>query len=138
MQKHPYIIDAIVILPDHLHCLWTLPESDNDFPTRWRLIKTYFSRECETIVPENISLSKENKKERGIWQRRFWEHLIRDELDFKNHLEYIHYNPVKHGLVKAPKDWKYSSFHRAVHQGMYDLMWCADEEIIFDGDIGQE
>ena len=138
MRKHPFIIDAVVILPDHLHCIWTLPENDHDFSTRWRLIKSYFSRKCETISPENISISRKKKKQRAIWQYRFWEHLIRDEIDFQNHVEYIHYNPVKHGLVTAPKDWEYSSFHRAVRQGMYDIMWGAGEEIIFDDDIGNE
>jgi putative transposase len=138
MQKHPFIIDAVVILPDHLHCIWTLPENDHDFSTRWRLIKSYFSHKCETISPENISVSRKKKKQRAIWQYRFWEHLIRDEIDFQNHVEYIHYNPVKHGFVTAPKDWEYSSFHRAVRQGMYDMMWGAGEEIIFDDDIGNE
>jgi putative transposase len=135
MQKHPFIIDAIGILPDHLHCIWTLPENDQDYSTRWRLIKSCFSRKCETISPESISISRKKKKQRAIWQYRFWEHLIRDEIDFQNHVEYIHYNPVKHGLVTAPKDWEYSSFHRGVRQGMYDMMWGAGEEIIFNDDI---
>ena len=137
-QKYPFIIDAVVILPDHLHCIWTLPENDQDFSTRWRLIKSYFSRKCETVSPENISISRKKKKQRAIWQYRFWEHLIRDEIDFQYHVEYIHYNPVKHGFVIAPKDWEYSSFHRAVRQGIYDMMWGAGEEIIFDDDIGNE
>jgi putative transposase len=138
MQRHPFIIDTFVLLPDHLHCIWTLPEGDNNFSTLWRLIKSYFSRRCETILPEYISVSRRNKKERAIWERRFWEHLIKDELDFQNHVEYIHYNPVKHGLVTAPKDWQHSSFHRAVRQGTYGLMWGAGEELIFDSDIGKE
>jgi len=103
MQKHPFIIDAIVILPNHLHCIWTLPENDHDYSTRWRLIKSYFSRNRETILPENISISRQKKQQRAIWQYRFWEHLIRDEIDFQNHVEYIHYNPVKHGLVTAQR-----------------------------------
>nr|WP_228036599.1 transposase [Dolichospermum flos-aquae] len=90
MQKHPFIIDAVVILPDHLHCIWTLPKNDHDFSTRWRLIKSYFSRQCETSSPENISISRKKKKQRTIWQYRFWEHLIRDEIDFQNYVEYIH------------------------------------------------
>ncbi|MBD2336668.1 transposase [Calothrix sp. FACHB-156] len=138
IKKHPFIIDACVVLPEHLHCIWTLPQGDSNFSTRWRLIKSYFSRKCDNLSPENLSISKQNKQERAIWQRRFWEHLIRDEVDFKNHVEYIHYNPVKHGLVQAPKDWEYSSFHRAVRQGMYDVMWGAGEEIVFDADIGKE
>ncbi|MBD2194885.1 MULTISPECIES: REP-associated tyrosine transposase [Calothrix] len=138
MKQHPFIIDACVVLPDHLHCIWTLPPEDSDFSTRWRLIKSYFSRKCDTLLAENLSSSKQKKQERAIWQRRFWEHLIKDEVDFKNHVEYIHYNPVKHGLVQAPKDWEYSSFHRAVRQGMYDVMWGAGEEIVFAADIGKE
>ncbi|MEH2079442.1 MAG: transposase [Nostoc sp.] len=138
MHQHPFIIDAFVLLPDHLHCIWTLPQGDRNFSTRWRLIKSYFSRHCITLLQENLSTSRQNKKERGIWQRRFWEHLIRDEMDFKNHLEYIHYNPVKHGLLKAPKDWEYSSFHRSVRQGMYDITWGAGQEIVFDSDIVKE
>ncbi|MEH1794929.1 MULTISPECIES: REP-associated tyrosine transposase [unclassified Nostoc] len=138
MHQHPFIIDAFVLLPDHLHCIWTLPQGDCNFSTRWRLIKSYFSRQCITLSQKNLSTSRQNKKERGIWQRRFWEHLIRDEVDFKNHLEYIHYNPVKHGLVKAPKDWEYSSFHRSVRQGMYDITWGAGQAIVFDSDIAKE
>nr|WP_193198617.1 transposase [Nostoc sp. MG11] len=129
MHQHPFIIDAFVLLPDHLHCIWTLPQGDRNFPTRWRLIKSYFSRQCITLSQENLSTSRQNKKEQGIWQRRFWEHLIRDEVDFKNHLEYIHYNPVQHGLVKAPKDWEYSSFHRSVRQGMYDITWVLSKQL---------
>ena len=94
-QDHPFIIEACVILPEHLHCILRLPEGDNDFSKRWRLIKTYFSKNMP--VNERISNSRKQKKERGIWQRRFWEHLIKDEKDFHNHLDYIPYNPVKHG-----------------------------------------
>jgi putative transposase len=138
MRQHPFTIDAFVLLPDHLHCIWTLPHGDRNFSTRWRLIKSYFSRQCDTLSQENLSISRQQKKERAIWQRRFWEHLIRDEVDFKNHVEYIHYNPVKHGLVQAPKDWEYSSFHRSVRQGTYDIMWGAGEEIVFEANIGKE
>ena len=138
MGQHPFIIDAFVLLPDHLHCIWTLPPEDCDFSTRWRLIKSYFSRQCDTLSQEAISAARQRKKERAIWQRRCWEHLIRDEVDFKNHVEYIHYNPVKHGLVKAPKDWEYSSFHRSVRQGTYDVMWGAGEEIVFNSNIAKE
>ncbi len=123
--KHPFIIDAAVILPDHLHCIWTLPEGDANFSTRWRLIKGHFSRHYPRESTEVISLSRQSKQERNVWQRRFWEHCIRDELDLANHLDYIHYNPVKHGWVKAPKDWPYSSFHRYVNQGYYPHSWAA-------------
>jgi putative transposase len=138
MGKYPFKIDAISILLDHLHCIWTLPEGDADFSIRWRLIKSYFSRQCHPQYQGNISTSRQNKKEKAVWQRRFWEHQIRDELDFLNHVEYIHYNPVSHGLVTAPKDWQYSSFHRYVEAGIYDQMWGASEKFVFDSNIGKE
>ncbi|MGK7882855.1 MAG: transposase [Crocosphaera sp.] len=138
IKKHPFKIDAIVILPEHLHCLWTLPENDANFSTRWRLIKSYFSRKCRAYYQGNMTLSRTKKGEKAIWQRRFWEHQIRDNRDFINHVEYIHYNPVHHGLVNAPKDWSYSSFHRYVEAGVYDVMWGAEKRLIFDKNIGHE
>ncbi|MGK7944792.1 MAG: transposase [Microcystaceae cyanobacterium] len=138
MKQHPLKIDAIAILPDHLHCLWTLPENYADFSTRWRLIKSYFSRKCRVDYQGKMTLSRAKKGEKAIWQRRFWEHQIRDDQDFVNHVEYIHYNPVHHGLVNAPKDWQYSSFHRYVEAGVYDVMWGAGEELVFDDNIGHE
>ena len=92
---HPFIIDAIVILPEHIHTIWTLPENDSDFSTRWRLIKSWFSKSLPKT--ERINVSRTGKLERGIWQRRFWEHQIRDENDFNRHMDYLYYNPVKHG-----------------------------------------
>jgi putative transposase len=138
MQKHPFKIDAIVILPDHLHCIWTLPEGDADFSTRWRLIKSYFSRQCDMKYQGEISASRQHKQEKAVWQRRFWEHQIRDERDFISHVDYIHYNPVRHGLVDAPKDWQYSSFHRYVKEGIYNEFWGASQKIIFDDNVGME
>jgi putative transposase len=127
MQNHPFKIVAIVVLPDHIHCIWTLPEDDGDYPTRWRLIKNHFSHHF-TLEPEfTLSNSQKSKGEKAIWQRRYWEHLIRDEDDLRKHVEYIHYNPVKHGLVKSPVDWLYSSFHQYVRQGLYSADWGADE-----------
>jgi putative transposase len=117
-QRHPFAIDAFVLLPEHIHCIWTLPQDDHDFSTRWRLIKNYFSLNCEHRHHE-LKSSQIRKKEQAIWQPRFWEHFIRDEKDFINHVEYIHYNPVKHGLVQALKDWKYSSFHRCAEKGIF-------------------
>ncbi len=105
-------MDAVVILPDHLHCIWQLPKNDDNFSSRWRLIKSHFSRTINS--KEYISKSRQRKKERGIWQRRFWEHVIRNEEDYIHNVEYIHYNPVKHGYVNNVKDWKYSSFHHLV------------------------
>ncbi|MFB2917076.1 REP-associated tyrosine transposase [Aerosakkonema funiforme] len=138
MEQHPFKIDAIVVLPEHIHSILTLPDGDYNFSKRWRLIKNYFTRRCAVEYKAKISKSRQNKQEQAIWQRRFWEHQIRDEKDFTNHVEYIHYNPVKHGLVSAPKDWEYSSFHRYVRDGIYDLEWGAEEEILFDESIGNE
>jgi putative transposase len=113
-QNHPF---TMVVLPDHLHVVWTMPEGDADFATRWRLIKTGFS--LRLADGERISDSRAAKGERGIWQRRYWEHTIRDERDFAHHVDYIHINPVKHGLVTRVQDWPYSSFHRMVKLGIY-------------------
>lgn len=125
---HPFTIEAMVVLPDHLHCLWQLPPDDDDFSMRWRLIKAYFSR---MLAPdEHISASRERKGERGIWQRRYWEHVIRDERDLQNHLDYIHYNPVKHGHVSRTIDWPHSSFHRFVARGAYPENWVAQSDVI--------
>jgi putative transposase len=138
MQQHPFKIDAIVLLPEHLHCIWTLPEGDADFSTRWRLIKSWFSRQCHPQYHNKISASRQHKREKAVWQRRFWEHQIRDEQDFVRHVEYIHYNPVHHGLVNAPKDWEYSSFHRYMQDDIYDLKWGTSERIVFEGTIEME
>lgn len=127
-KDHPFFIEAAVILPEHLHCLWRLPANDHNFSTRWRLIKAYFSR----IIPfeEQISPSRRRKGERAIWQRRYWEHAIRDEHDLHRHLDYIHFNPVKHGHVSRVMDWPYSSFHRYVAQGLYPADWSISPETI--------
>lgn len=123
---HPFVIDAMVVMPDHLHCLWTLPETDDDFSTRWGLIKAGFSRQF--VATERVSISRKSKGERGIWQRRFWEHLIRDDLDFERHVDYIHYNPVKHGYVTKPVDWQFSSIHRYIKNQVIDENWaCSDD-----------
>ena len=132
---HPFCIDAMVVLPDHLHALWTLPEGDADFSTRWALIKAGFSR-C--IPPEEQrSKSRMRKEERGIWQRRFWEHLIRDERDYAAHFDYIHYNPVKHGYVRSVTDWPYSTFHRYVEQGIYGKEWGGNTGTDDDSNFGE-
>ena len=111
MLAYPFDLDAIVVLPDHLHCIWILPEGDSDFSTRWRLIKSDFTRNYLSVSAGEISNSRRMKKERGIWQRRFWEHMIHDEADLNVHRDYIHYNPVKHGLVDSPAMWEYSSYN---------------------------
>ncbi len=132
LTDHPFCIDAMVVLPDHLHAVWTLPEGDADYPTRWALIKADFSR-C-LLADERRSRSRVAKEERGIWQRRYWEHLIRDEKDYAAHLDYIHYNPVKHGYVQSVAQWSYSTFHRYVEQGMYDKRWAVEPE---NGNFGE-
>ncbi|MGQ0592280.1 MAG: REP-associated tyrosine transposase, partial [Gammaproteobacteria bacterium] len=125
--RRPFRIDAIVILPDHLHCLWTLPPNDSDFSTRWRLIKSSFAR---AIAPaERLSTRRLMKHERGVWQRRFWEHAIQDQRDYDTHLDYIHFNPVKHGWVPRVADWPHSSFHRFVRLGLYSPEWAAPAAI---------
>ncbi len=138
MARHPFVIDAIVLLPDHLHAIWTLPEGDADFSTRWRLVKSAFTRACGEAYHGVVSSSRRRKGEQAVWQRRFWEHRIRDERDLIQHVEYIHYNPVKHGMVKAPRDWEYSSFHRYVRQGIYDQEWGAEGTISFGTGVGSE
>ena len=120
-QKHPFHIDAIVILPDHLHILCTMPNNDADFSKRIKLIKYYLS--YNIAKTEVILNSRLRKSERGIWQRRFWEHCIRDETDYHAHINYIHMNPVKHEYVKQVKDWRYSSFHRFVADGLLHIDW---------------
>ncbi|KAF1721044.1 REP-associated tyrosine transposase [Pseudoxanthomonas wuyuanensis] len=122
-SRHPFHIEAIVILPDHLHCLWRLPDGDADNATRWGLIKAGFSR----AIPRNerINASRLSRGERGIWQRRFWEHQIRDETDYAAHVDYIHYNPVKHGHADTAAEWPYSSFHAFVAKGLYPLDWAS-------------
>ena len=126
-KKRPFTIDAIVVLPEHLHSIWTLPEGDGDFSSRWHGIKWRFSRGIPT--GERLSPRRVRKGERGIWQRRFWEHAIRDETDFSRHVDYIHYNPVKHGHVKNTADWPYSSFHRFVKEGVYPADWAAPLDV---------
>jgi putative transposase len=128
--RHPFTLDAIVVLPDHLHAIWTLPPGDADYSTRWRLIKAVFSRGIEPN--DRRSASREAKHERGIWQRRYWEHTLRDEIDFERHCNYIHFNPVKHGHASTAREWPYSSFQRFVRLGVYPENWATGGEI--DGD----
>jgi len=126
-RRRPFTVEAIVILPDHLHCIWTLPTGDADFSTRWHDIKARFS--AGIPKEERLSTRRLRKGERGILQRRFWEHVIRDEGDYERHVDYIHFNPVKHGHVLRVSDWPYSSFHRYVENGIYDLDWAADDNV---------
>lgn len=121
-RDHPFVINAYVVLPDHLHMIWTLPETDCDFSTRWNLIKGNFSRRYGGDG-ESLSASRQKKGEKTIWQRRFWEHLVRDQNDFNRLCDYIHYNPVKHGLAKSPAEWCHSSFNDFQDRGLYPEGW---------------
>ncbi|MEH6576261.1 MAG: transposase [Amphritea sp.] len=119
--RHPFVIDAMVVLPDHLHAIWTLPPNDHDYATRWMLVKADFSRGIEKT--ETITASRMVKKERGIWQRRYWEHLIRDDNDYARHVDYIHLNPVKHGYVERASDWPFLSIHKFISNGVLNRDW---------------
>ncbi|PCJ21777.1 MAG: transposase [Gammaproteobacteria bacterium] len=127
-KQHPFKLDAMVVMPEHLHAILTLPHNDNDFATRWMLIKAGFSRHIPK--QESISDSRLSRGERGIWQRRYWEHLIRDDADFSAHVDYIHFNPVKHGHVARAVDWPYSSVHHYVKQGLLNESWACEAECL--------
>ena len=133
-HRHPFTIDAMVVLPDHLHAVWTLPVDDTDFSMRWRLIKSHFSRAMPDF--DRRSRSRIARRERGIWQRRFWEHAIRDETDYQRHVAYCYLNPVRHGWVRRVRDWPYSSFHRDVRAGLLPVDWG---DVVDDagGDFGE-
>jgi REP-associated tyrosine transposase len=132
-HRYPFQIDAFVVLPDHLHSVWTLPPDDMDFSTRWRLIKSHFAKS----IPKTEALSpvRRARGERGIWQRRFWEHLIRDEQDFESHVEYCYINPVKHGHVTRVWDWPFLSFHRDVREGIFPQDWAGEFDHV--GELGE-
>jgi len=126
--QRPFEMVASVLLPDHLHCIWKLPDGDADFSTRWACIKKEFSKlwiaQCAGEI--EVSNARKSHREVGVWQRRFWEHRIRNEDDMICHVNYIHYNPVKHGVVRCPHDWAHSSFHRWVKDGYYRADWLCD------------
>jgi putative transposase len=124
-RNHPFSIDGWVLMPDHLHCIWTLPDGDADFSTRWSLIKRSVSRLSRDLAldPDERSPSACKRRESTIWQRRFREHLIRDDIDFERHLDYIHFNPVRHGYAGRAIDWPYSTMHRYVKEGRYPGDW---------------
>jgi putative transposase len=136
LEKRPFRVEAMVVLPDHLHAIWTLPEGDADFATRWRLIKTWFTRHCDPALRTAPNAARMNKAEQALWQHRYWEHLLRDEADFARHVEYIHYNPVKHGYVTSPLEWPFSSFHRYVAAGRSPADW--GKGVIIDDVVGGE
>lgn len=133
--RHPFAIVAMVVLPEHLHTIWCLPESDADYPLRWPLIKAGFSRRLAT--GEVVSVSRHAKRERGIWQRRYWEHQIRDETDLERHVDYIHYHPVKHGWAARAVDWPYSTLHGYIKRGMATANWSGEMMNDGVGDYGE-
>jgi putative transposase len=120
-KERPFAIDAVVVLPDHLHAVLTLPLDDADFSGRWRRIKSLFTRQ---VVAHGVLAQRDSRGEYALWQRRFWEHTIRDEADFARHVDYIHYNPIKHGYVASAIDWPHSSFHRYVKLGALPKDWA--------------
>jgi putative transposase len=130
-QAHPFEIIAMVVLPEHIHAVWQLPEGDADYPMRWSLIKAGFSRRM--AKGEFIRKSRELKRERGIWQRRYWEHQIRDDADLAAHVDYIHINPVKHGHSARAADWPYSSIHRFIRKGWATQDWGYAPETTNEG-----
>ena len=132
-QRRPFKTVAIVILPEHLHMVMELPSGDSDFPGRWKAIKSRFTR---SLVKKELSLTKNIKGEYNLWQRRYWEHQIRDDPDLQRHVDYIHFNPVKHGHVERVADWPYSSFHRYVRDGLLRDNWGS--HVTLDGnDYGE-
>ncbi len=136
MARRLFTIDAIVVMPDHIHAVWTLPQDDADYSVRWRNIKRALTASVRTEQRPAVFGSRRHKKEQGIWQRRFWEHRIRDAQDFEHHVNYIHYNPVKHGYVSKPVDWPHSSIHRYVRQGILSADW--GNELTLPKNIGHE
>jgi putative transposase len=122
-RSRSFDMDAIVVLQDHLHMIMTLPEGAADYPNRWRLIKRRFT---DAVSKSGTPVARHRNGELALWQRRFWEHTIRDEKDFERHVDYIHFNPVKHGLVSRVRDWPYSSFHRYVRQGVLPEDWAGN------------
>jgi putative transposase len=127
-RRMPFSIDAMVVLPDHLHCVWTLPSGDADYSTRWRLVKTFVTRHGKTVICGHAD---------SIWQPRYWEHLLRDEDDYRAHIDYIHYNPVRHGYVDRAIEWPYSSLHRYVRNGVLPADW-GGHGFMFSSSVGSE
>ncbi len=125
-RDRPFTTDAIVVLPEHLHCVWTLPDGDADYSARWRAIKSRFTMACRKA---GLSMLKDLSGAYDVWQRHFWEHTIRDERDFENHVAYIHFNPVKHGHAARPADWAHSSIHKYVERGVVNADWAIAPKI---------
>jgi putative transposase len=134
-QARPFRLEAAVILPDHMHAIWTLPPGDAEFGQRWGMIKRHVSKAVSKVISAPVGDSMRARGEFGIWQRRFWEHLIRNDEDYARHMDYIHYNPVKHGHVARPADWPHSSFRKCVERGIYPVDWASGIDI--EGEFGE-
>ncbi|HVJ84376.1 MAG TPA: transposase [Caulifigura sp.] len=126
-QAWPFKLDAIVLLPDHLHCIWRLPQGDDRYSARWSWIKLEFTKRwlASGGVEGQTTRAQQREHRRGVWQPRFWEHTVKDEEDYQTRFDYIHFNPVKHGYVQSPYEWEPSSFHRWVEQGVYPRRWAS-------------
>ena len=125
-RDRPFTTDAIIVLPEHLHCIWTLPDGDSDYSGRWRAIKSRFTMACRKA---GLPILKDMLGAYDLWQRHFWEHAIRDDRDFENHVAYIHFNPVKHGHALRPVDWPHSSIHKYIERGVLNADWAIAPEI---------
>lgn len=136
-QRHPFEIEAMVVLPEHLHALWRMPAEDADFAMRWRLVKQSFTQRLAErgLLEPTAAETRGRKRERSLWQRRFWEHQIQGDDDFARHVDYIHFNPVKHGWVLRARDWPYSSLHRYVRAGVLPADWGISAAI--EGEFGE-
>lgn len=132
--EKPYKTKTIVILPDHIHAIWELPMFDSDYSRRWQKIKGRFTQK---LVSEGVNLAKDTRGEYILWQRRFWEHTIKNEDDLEKHIDYVHYNPVKHKLVERVSDWPYSSFHEYVVKSILPEDWGSHEKRVIEGDFGE-
>jgi len=139
-ERYPFQTDAWVVLPDHLHFVWTLPEGDSNYSMRWAVVKKELTKRLSSSIRADgaPSRSRQRRREGMLWQRRFWEHRIRDEQDYRTHMDYIHFNPVKHGLAASPKDWRCSSFRRWVARGAYEEDWGCDGAVAFPDHVGGE
>ena len=127
INRHHFHLDALVVLPDHAHIMITLPQDSDDYAIIVASLKSQFSRQLNDI--ELVTSSRQAKRERGIWQRRFWEHRIRDDNDYRQHMDYIHYNPVKHGYVINPQDWQYSTLNKLITKEVYPFGWATNDRV---------
>lgn len=137
--QYPFNIHAWVLMPDHLHCIWQLPENDNDYAKRWGMIKRSVTQQCQSldIIKSKPSESRQKRHESGLWQRRYWEHFIRNKMDYQQHFDYTHWNPVKHGIVSKVSDWPHSTFHRYVKEEIYPEDWGGNNIQDAIGDYGE-